>query len=78
MHHNSTGKGKGLVFYASLRHFTQNMRQIVPPQLMYYEYHIGERAVLGILLDLTTKHRGFKNFVAFITMRPLLAYVASE
>ena len=77
MHHNSTGKGKALVFYASLRHFTLDMRKVVPPQLMYYEYRIGERAVLGMLLDMTTKKRGFKNVCALVKMSPFLHYVAS-
>lgn len=77
MLHNSKGKGKALVFYASLRHFTVDMRKVVLPQLMYYEYRICERAVLGMLLDMTTKKRGFKNVCALVKMSPFLHYVAS-
>ena len=78
MHHISTGKGKALVLYASLRHFTLDMRKVVPPQLMYYEYRIGERAVLGMLLDLTTKKRGFKHVCAHVKLFPVLYCTASR
>ena len=78
MHHDSTGKGKALVFYASLRHFTLDMQKVVPPQLLYYQYRIGERAVLGMLLDLSTKKRGFKYVCAHVKMFPVLYCTASR
>ena len=49
-----------LVFYASLRQFTLDMRKIVPQQVVYYQYVIGDRAVIGMLLDETKKKRAFK------------------
>ena len=49
-----------LVFYASLRKFTINMRTIVPQQVVYYQYVVGGRAVIGMLLDETKKKRAFK------------------
>jgi len=49
-----------LVFYASLSKFTLDMRKIVPQQVVYYQYVIGGRAVVGMLLDETKKKRAFK------------------
>ena len=48
------------MFYASLSEFTLDMSKIVPQQVVYYQYCIGGRAVISMLLDETKKKRGFK------------------
>ena len=38
--------------------FKLDMRKLVPLQVVYYQYCIGGRVVLGMLLDETKKKRG--------------------
>ena len=57
--HQRSKDGKALVFYVHVSKFTLDMRKLVPPQVVYYQYCIGGRVVLGMLLDETKKKRGF-------------------
>ena len=56
--HQRSKDGKALVFYVHVSKFTLDMRKLVPPQVVYYQYCIGGRVVLCMLHDETKRKRG--------------------
>ena len=56
--HQRSKHGKALVFYVHVSKFTLDMRKLVPPQVVYYQYCVGGRVILGMLLEETKKKRG--------------------
>ena len=58
------------MFYPSLSKFTIDMRKIVPQQVLYYQYSIGGRAVVGMLLDEIKEMFGFKLVYESISQSP--------